>query len=148
MMSNDSVSFVMWKCNGNGGGDACNFTQSENENLLEEIAPRDEDACNKYPNCSTCIGATGKTPGLSCGWCLGANLIYGKTNTTFKCGGWETGKGYNFTCPAEFRTSDCSGYSCDWIKKVCTSKPNGDFPTMKSCNDTCGAVTKMQKCNV
>lgn len=45
MASNDSLSVVMWKCNGQGKEAKCNFTQSESELA---IAPEDDDKCNVY----------------------------------------------------------------------------------------------------
>jgi len=47
-------------------------------------------------------------------------LIYDKVGKTdFKCGGFVDNIPRDFTCPAEFRTTDCSGFICDWTKKTC-----------------------------
>jgi hypothetical protein len=140
-------SLIMWKCNSFGAGDAkCSFNKTAALNTHRELqavqglAPFDQDGCNKYPTCHTCINAT--TPdGLQCGWCLGGTLDYKDVgNTTFKCGGYKEGTPNKFTCPADFRTSDCSGFVCNFTTHKCTKNEAGEFPTEEACNKTCSMV--------
>jgi len=123
-----ALSMTMWKCTSYGSDKSkCSFnsTQAEALTQLATQAPEDIDGCNKYPTCHTCINAT--TPdGLQCGWCLGGTLNYkDHGNTTFKCGGFKVGKPHDFTCPAEFRTSDCSGFNCNFTSHKCSKSDQG-----------------------
>jgi len=88
-----STAWVMWKCNQKdktkcdfSGG--MNLEYLGNELLLKYSQPEiDEDACNKYPDCHSCI--TAREDSVKCGWCMGAFLDYKDAGLTkFKCGGF------------------------------------------------------------
>jgi len=141
----------MWKCTSYGadakGKWSFNQTDAETLHQLAFNAPLDIDECNKYTSCHPCINAS--TPdGIECGWCLGGTLNYkGVGNTTFKCGGFKAGQPHAFTCPAEFRTTDCSGFNCNFTSHKCSQSEQGQFPTMDACNKTCSMVAQYKKCN-
>lgn len=138
MVSNKALAEVLWRCKAGAAGADCSFNNTVS-------APRDVDSCNKYKDCHGCISSEGA---LKCGWCLGGTLSYpGVGKTTFKCGGYKDGSPHDFTCPADFRTTDCSGFACDWTAKTCTKVDNGEFPTLKACNDTCSISDHYKKCD-
>jgi hypothetical protein len=152
IITETALSMTMWKCTSYSGssGDKCKFTANNARELTNAIVNAkdgDIDECNKYTSCHPCINAT--TPdGIQCGWCLGGTLDYkDKGNTTFKCGGYKTGVPHDFTCPAEFRTSDCSGFNCNFTSHKCAKAEAGQFPTMEACNKTCSMVAQFKKCN-
>lgn len=129
MMTNKSLSMTMWKCQDYGIDKKCSFNNTFDEvnhhRLNFRDDPPDQDACNEFKSCHDCINASSPT-GIECGWCLGGTLVYDKIgNTTFKCGGFKAGEPKHFTCPAEFRTTDCSGFSCNWTSHKCNATENG-----------------------
>lgn len=151
MKSNMSLSMTMWKCQDTGIVKKCSFNSTIDQVSHHQLGfdpPPTQDACNKYNSCHPCINAS--TPGgIECGWCLGGTLNYDKIgNTTFKCGGFKAGQPYAFTCPAEFRTTDCSGFNCNWTSQKCNASESGQFPDMAACNKTCSIKTIYKKCNV
>lgn len=86
---------TMWKCQDTGIVKKCSFNSTidqVNHHKLAFSGPvPDQDACNKFNSCHTCINASTPT-GVECGWCLGGTLNYDKIgNTTFKCGGFKAG---------------------------------------------------------
>jgi hypothetical protein len=106
------------------------------------------DPCNKFLNCSDCIGSHAGT--LSCGWCLGGDIVYkdgGKS--PFKCAGFEAGQPKDFTCTSDFRTEDCSGISCNWTmaQPMCYKSDDGQYDDMTTCEDNCKSAT-FSKCNL
>jgi len=107
----------MWQCNKWAGKGLCDFTNDTTVAApvaLPKVGTNDE--CNEYGDCHSCISAS--KGDINCGWCLGGTLSYeGTGNTPFKCGGFAAGKPYNFTCPADFRTTNCQGYTCDYQSK-------------------------------
>lgn len=139
----------MWKCNTWGGKGTCDFsntTVSTPVAVPEVKASAENDHCNEYGDCHTCISAS--VGGVSCGWCLGGTLSYqGVGKTPYKCGGFAAGKPFNFTCPADFRTTDCKGYACDWSSQKCAISDNGQFPDAESCHDACSKEVTHAKCN-
>ena len=111
-------------------------------------APMDSDPCNKYSDCSTCIAA--HEGDLSCGWCLGGDIIYNTTGKSqFKCAGYKEGKAPPFTCTRDFRTEDCSGWSCSWnaTNPQCSKTDDGQFSDKASCEKTC-QKTQLARCNL
>jgi len=139
MNSDQASSMVMWKCNA-WGADKCKFdhvnmelpTPKRNLKSIGKAAFGNDD-CNKFADCHLCITATEK--GIRCGWCLGATLDYkGIGKTSYKCGGFQAGKPYNFTCGNDFRTVDCKGYACDPVSSKCSMSDDGQFPTLSSCD--------------
>lgn len=118
MSSDDALSLTMWKCLSWGKNGTCEFKAKPPAEPVVEKKPaalKDvHDKCNEYGDCNTCIGASGD---ITCGWCLGGTLSYqGIGKTPFKCGGFAKGQPFNFTCPADFRTTNCQGYQCDFTK--------------------------------
>jgi len=106
--------------------------------LMKKYAPKPEviDACNKYPDCHTCI--TADEQGIKCGWCMGAFLDYKEQGLTkYKCGGFKDDEPRSFTCGKDFKTEDCSGYKCDWSTSKCSYSEQGSFPDEATCNATC-----------
>jgi len=158
MDTNKALDLVMWKCNNFGGtGGSCDFSNTEQpKEGQKEIEDKSEivmlngndtasDGCNNYGDCHSCIG---EHEGRRCGWCLGGTLSYrGIGKTPFKCGGFKAGEPYNFTCPADFRTTDCKGYSCDRATKKCSMTDDGQFPDAESCHDVCSKDVSHAKCN-
>jgi hypothetical protein len=156
METNKALDLIMWKCNTWGGSGTCKFRNDTKEEQLrlpaEEVvavdntvldAPQDE--CNSFGDCHTCIG---EHQGVKCGWCLGGTLSYrGIGKTVFKCGGFKAGQPYNFTCPADFRTTNCKGYACDWSTKKCAESDDGQFPDALSCTEACKQEMTYSKCN-
>ena len=133
IMSDKAQSMTMWKCQEFGTDKKCNFDDKTANTTIDEVnhhkltflESQDQDACNKYNSCHTCINASTPT-GVECGWCLGGTLVYDKIgNTTFKCGGFKAGTPKHFTCPAEFRTTDCSGFNCNWTSHKCNASESG-----------------------
>jgi len=154
MRGNKALDLVMWKCNSWGGKGTCMFRNKTKE---EEPAPPAQDlvvlnntdgptdTCNTFGDCHTCIG---EHEGVRCGWCLGGTLSYrGVGKTVFKCGGFKAGEPYNFTCPADFRTTDCKGYACNWSTQKCAESDDGQFPDALSCHDACAKEVTHAKCN-
>lgn len=72
MKDTESTAWVMWRCT--SGKEQCDFSQTGDELLDELRAPLDIDACNKYPDCHSCISA--KEGDVKCGWCQGGTLNY------------------------------------------------------------------------
>jgi len=149
MISVKAESVVMWKCS-SYGNKTCNFND-DSESLRRQLtavgAPAfGNDDCNKYADCHKCITAT--EGNVKCGWCLGDTLNYkGIGKTSYKCGGFQAGKPYNFTCGIDFRTTDCKGYACDLGTKKCSISDDGQFPDLPSCADNCNKVVPYAKCN-
>jgi hypothetical protein len=86
--------------------------------------PNDQDLCNKFETCASCINADEHN--IMCGFCLGGFLSYeGVGKTTFKCGGYVAGQPNKFTCPEDFKTTDCRGWLCDYASKKCHESENG-----------------------
>jgi len=99
-------------------------------------------------NCSVCIAAH-EGP-VKCGWCLGGDVIYNDTGKSpFKCAGFEEDQPKDFTCTNDFRTSDCSGVSCNWTttSPTCYHSDHGDYPDEKTCQATCKSA-QFARCNV
>ena len=146
MKDTESTAFVMWRCN-TGAKSACDFSEGSAE-LVDDLradAPFDMDACNKYPDCHSCINA--KEGGVKCGWCQGGTLNYlDGGQTKFKCGGYQDGVPFKFTCPRAFKTEDCEGYKCDWTNHTCSFATEGQFPDEQTCKQTC-QPPKWKKCN-
>lgn len=144
------LSLTMWRCNQWGGQGTCDFSNKTDPNPppapVEALAPDSKDECNQNGDCHTCIGAS--KGDVRCGWCLGGTLSYaGIGNTPYKCGGFAKDQPFNFTCPADFRTTDCKGYSCDWETKKCNVTNDGQFPDEQSCSDACSKLMPHAKCN-
>jgi hypothetical protein len=148
----------MWKCNTWGGSDTCKFSNKTKEEIASTDLPQPtevavvtegdgpNDECNSFGDCHTCIG---EHEGVRCGWCLGGTLSYrGVGKTVFKCGGFKAGTPFNFTCPADFRTTDCKGYSCDFATQKCAESNDGQFPDALSCHDVCSKDIQNAKCNL
>jgi len=139
MSSDKALSLTMWKCNSWAGNGTCDFSNTTSEVALAVPELKHVDAgdkCNEYGDCHSCIAAN--SGNVDCGWCLGGSLSYeGIGKTPYKCGGFAAGQPYNFTCPADFRTTDCKGYSCDWSSKKCSMSDDGQFPDEESCHDAC-----------
>jgi len=154
MESDKAVDFIMWKCNSWGGDGTCHFRNKTNEvealpepaqEVVAVTSGNATDECNSFGDCHTCIG---QHEGVRCGWCLGGTLSYrGVGKTVFKCGGFKAGEPYNFTCPADFRTTDCKGYACDWGTKKCSASDDGQFPDALSCGQACSTEVTHSKCN-
>jgi len=153
MNSDKADNAVMWKCNA-WGGDKCKFdvlnmdTELVGKRNLKAVgkAQFGNDDCNKFADCHACI--TAEEGGIKCGWCLGDTLDYkGIGKTSYKCGGFQAGKPYNFTCGIDFRTVDCKGYRCDVSASKCSISDDGQFPTLPSCNIVCSQPIKYAKCN-
>lgn len=155
METTKALDLVMWKCNSWGGKGTCKFRNSTKPGDEEEQAPvvaldttvgdGPADECNSFGDCHTCIG---EHQGVKCGWCLGGTLSYrGIGKTVYKCGGFKAGEPYNFTCPADFRTTNCQGYACDWSSKKCSVSDDGQFPDALSCEDACNKEVTHAKCN-
>jgi len=150
MSSNHALNVVMWKCTSWSGGQ-CKFDHIDFD--IEAAGKRklaavqeNHDACNVYADCHQCI--TANEGGIKCGWCLGGTLDYKNVGTTtFKCGGFKAGQPYNFTCPVDFRTVDCKGYSCDIVSRKCSISEDGQFPDLPSCADICNTQVPYAKCN-
>jgi hypothetical protein len=143
MKDTESTAWVMWRCT--SGKDQCDFSQTGE--LAEElrVGDGDIDACNKYPDCHSCI--TAKEGDIKCGWCQGGTLNYhDHGQTKFKCGGYKDGVPFQFTCPRAFKTEDCQGYKCDWTNHTCSFAQEGQFPDEATCKQTCVAP-KFKKCN-
>lgn len=86
--------------------------------------PNDQDLCNKFETCASCINADEHN--IKCGFCLGGFLSYeGVGKTTYKCGGYVSGQPNKFTCPEDFKTTDCRGWLCDYASKKCHESENG-----------------------
>jgi len=146
MSSTTALSLTMWKCNSWGGKGTCDFTNNTAPTEAPLALPEVSDKCNEYGDCHSCIAASAVD--VDCGWCLGGTLSYeGIGKTPYKCGGFAAGKPYNFTCPADFRTTDCKGYSCDWSSKKCSMSDDGQFPDAESCHDACSKEVTHAKCN-
>lgn len=157
METNKAADFVMWKCNTWGGSDTCKFSNKTKEEIASTDLPQPtevavvtegdgpDDECNSFGDCHTCIG---EHQGVRCGWCLGGTLSYrGVGKTVFKCGGFKAGTPFNFTCPADFRTTDCKGYACDFATQKCAESDDGQFPDALSCHDVCSKNIQNSKCN-
>lgn len=69
----------------------------------------DPDPCNRFLTCTTCIGQHAGQ--FQCGWCMGGTVVYNDTGDSgLKCAGFISGEpALPFTCPLDFRTSECSG---------------------------------------
>lgn len=88
-----STVWVMWRCSGTDKT-KCDFNPGMSLDYLGDELLRkysqpefEEDACNKYPDCHSCITAT--EDHVKCGWCMGAYLDYkDRGMTKFKCGGF------------------------------------------------------------
>jgi len=152
MSSDDALSLTMWRCNSWAGAGKCDFSnttaaaEAAAAAAVPAVAVDASDKCNEYGDCHSCIGA--KTADVTCGWCLGGTLSYaGVGKTPYKCGGFASGQPYNFTCPADFRTTDCKGYACDWSSKKCNMTDDGQFPDAESCHDACSKEVTHAKCN-
>ena len=142
MDDHESTAFVMWKCNGINKAQ-CDFSATTTVEELRDV--RDQDACNHYPDCHSCI--TAHEGDVKCGWCQGGNLTYkGAGLTKFKCGGYKDDEPYKFTCPRAFKTEDCKGYVCDYTNYTCTNSTQGQFPDEASCKASC-VSPKWKKCN-
>jgi hypothetical protein len=150
MNSMRALNLVMWKCVSWGSGQ-CKFDHLALEaesNSKRKLAANlgADDGCNVYADCHQCI--TASVGGIKCGWCLGGTLDYkGIGPTSFKCGGFQAGKPYNFTCPVDFRTVDCKGYACDVSSKKCSVSDDGSFPDLYSCTQICNIPIPYAKCN-
>lgn len=143
METDKALDLVMWKCKEWGGKGSCEFRNKSSEEqptnevvaLEEPIQDGPSDECNSFGDCHTCIG---EHQGVRCGWCLGGTLSYrGIGKTVYKCGGFKANQPYNFTCPADFRTTNCKGYACDFSTKKCSESDDGQFPDALSCNQAC-----------
>jgi hypothetical protein len=158
MQSDKALDLIMWKCNSWGGSGTCKFSNKTKEAPKELPTPEPAqdlvaltdtdgpvDQCNSFGDCHTCIG---EHQGVRCGWCLGGTLSYrGVGKTVYKCGGFKAGTPFNFTCPADFRTTDCKGYACDWSSKKCSESDDGQFPDALSCDQACKTEVTHSKCN-
>jgi hypothetical protein len=155
METNKALDLIMWKCNTWGGSGTCDFknkTTEENTRLPSEpvvidntIQDGPHDECNSFGDCHTCIG---EHQGVKCGWCLGGTLSYrGVGKTVYKCGGFKAGMPFNFTCPADFRTTNCKGFACDLQSKKCAASDDGQFPDALSCGEACKEEMNYSKCN-
>ena len=90
-------------------------TSSSLAEIFALAAPMEEDPCNKYPDCHSCITADESQHALKCGWCMGGKLNYfGVGETQFQCGGYKEGTPAKFTCEPLFQTTDCAGFGCNW----------------------------------
>lgn len=108
------------------------------------------DPCNAFPTCTTCINADPKN-GILCGWCLGADVIYNGTGPSqFQCAGYQSGSPYLFTCPSDFLTENCAGWSCNYTavpEPTCVFSEAGEYPSQAQCQVDCVPAT-FAKCNV
>lgn len=126
-----------------------------NATLRQKIIPFDfdeamiaDDPCNQFTNCSACIHA--HEGDLRCGWCLGGDIIYNATGKSpYKCAGYKEGVAPAFTCTKEFRTENCTSYSCSWNDEQpsCYITTTGQYDTKAACEDACKPA-QMGKCNV
>lgn len=139
MADSQSYASVFWKCSTGSSKDQCDF-RNVGLNLDEldiedplSFAPNGGDACNKFPDCHSCI--TAREGDIRCGWCQGGNLTYEDVGLTkFKCGGYTTGQPHNFTCPASFKTVDCEGWTCNWSNNTCfKSGDDGQYLDNATC---------------
>jgi len=108
----------------------------------------DPDPCNRFLTCSTCIGQHAGQ--FQCGWCMGGTIVYNDTGDSgLKCAGFISGEpALPFTCPLDFRTSECSGYSCNYTgtQPVCVANDDGTYSSQSECEQTCKAA-QFARCN-
>jgi len=96
------------------------------------------DPCNQFPTCTTCIGQ--HSGAFQCGWCMGATIVYNDTGDSgLHCAGFVQGQPLPFTCNKDFRTEDCSGYSCNYTtaQPQCLISQDGSFTDQTQCEQTC-----------
>jgi len=129
----------------------CDFSSvaKEASRLLALFAEAEEDECNQYMDCHSCITASLKD--AKCGWCMGGTLDYkDRGMTSFHCGGFQGTEPSKFTCAPRFQTEDCAGFQCNWTDSkapTCDKADPGQFPTEAACDETCKPTT-MSKCNL
>jgi hypothetical protein len=128
----------------------CDFSSVEADEVsllaLFGVDDDEEDACNQYDTCHTCI--QGSAANLKCGWCMGGTLNY-KTRgqTSFHCGGYKEGTPSKFVCEPLFQTVDCAGWGCNWNNATCSKRDPGEWADEKTCEETCKPTT-MAKCDL
>eukprot|EP00048_Salpingoeca_helianthica_P005444 m.87928 g.87928 ORF g.87928 m.87928 type:complete len:904 (+) comp13602_c1_seq1:1215-3926(+) len=107
----------------------------------------DPDPCNQFRTCSSCIGQ--HEGQFQCGWCMGSTIFYNDTGDSgLKCAGFIQGQPLPFSCSIDFRTEDCSGYSCNYStpQPQCQVTPDGTFSSQAQCENTCKAA-QFARCN-
>jgi hypothetical protein len=142
--------FVLSACN--AWDKTCDFSSvaAERASLLALFAADDEeDECNQYTDCHSCITASAQN--VKCGWCMGGTLEYkSKGKTSFHCGGYKENEPYKFTCAPRFQTEDCLGFTCNWTNweaPTCDKEDPGQYTTAAACEVDCHA-SAMSKCNL
>jgi len=108
----------------------------------------DPDPCNRFLTCSACVGQ--REGQFQCGWCMGGTIVYNDTGDSgLHCAGFIASQpALPFYCPLDFRTEDCTGYSCNYTSSQpqCQVTSDGTYSSQTQCEETCKSA-QFARCN-